>query len=142
MEKHAFITLQFVVEQESTTVDSNCMHPKVWSHGYINSSIKLKQQMNKQINSSPVFFTVLGRSILRNHDPVIKAHAYAQISAEIGKNFVRNGIYTWREQTRSARWRCVAMADSNMCVKTTAAADRMESFQELGDGELVHQQLA
>jgi len=42
--------------------------------------------MNKQINSSPVFFTVLGRSILRNHDPVIKAHAYAQISAEIGRN--------------------------------------------------------
>ena len=34
------------------------------------------------------------------------------------------------------------MADSNMCVKTTAAADRMESFLELGDGELVHEQLA
>jgi len=73
------------MEQESTTVDSNCMHPKVWSHEYINSSIKLKQQMNKQISADRsilpnaqalYFFTALDRSILRSviH---LKAHAYA-----------------------------------------------------------------
>jgi len=117
MEKHAFITLQFVVEQESTTVDSNCMHPKVWSHGYINSSIKLKQQMNKQINSRPVFSLCLVDPFYGIMIPWLKhmhMHKYLLKLAKIlyAMEYIHGGNKqdqhdddAWQWQTATCVWR-------------------------------------